>query len=415
MINQSVIKALGKTRDSFFLYDQTTILDRISRLREDFPGVSFLYSVKANPHPQVLRTIFGAGIGADAASLGEVEMAASLGLGREDIQFSAPGRSDAALEGAWDRAVITADSLYEVRRLADMARRRGEPIDIGLRVNPAFGFDSPDAAPNKFGVDEEQIIAAAPWIRQEPYLRIVGFHIHLKSQERRKEVLLAYYKNCLSVAMELQAVLGCELEFINLGSGIGIPYGTGDTPLDTVGLGRDLTELWGRCKKFFPKARLCLETGRFLVGQSGGYVTRVMDKKVSQGKIFLILNNTLNGFLRPSLARLVEFYAGAEVPVGTEPLFTQSDAFAFLPIPKRGETEVVTLAGNLCTGADVMARDCLLPRMEPGDLVVVTNAGSYAAVLSPMQFSSQVPPEELFLSAEGQVLDWEGRIIDAQS
>lgn len=412
MKNQSVMEALGRTRDSFYLYDQEAILDRIRTLKEDFPGVSFLYSIKCNPHPQVLRTIFGAGFGADAASLGEVELASALGLSGQAIQFSAPGKSDAALEGAWDKAVITADSLNEVRRLADLARQRETPIKIGLRVNPAFGFDTPDAAPNKFGIDEDQIIAAASWLRSEPFLQIVGLHVHLKSQERRAEVLLGYYKNCLAVALELQGALGCELEFINLGSGIGIPYGPGDHPLDTPVLGRELSRLWQKCRTRFPKAHLYLETGRFLTGQSGVYVTKVMDKKNSMGKTFLILKNTLNGFLRPSVARLIESYAGEGDLIGTEPLFTQRDAFGFLPIPCREETEVVTLAGNLCTGADVMARDCLLPRMEPGDLVVVTNAGSYGAVLSPMQFSSQVPPQELFLTAEGQVLDRDGYIIE---
>ena len=411
-MNQKIIQRLGQTRDSFYLYDQGAILARCRKLQEDFPGVNFLYSIKCNPHPQVLKTIFGAGFGADAASLGEVEMAHRFGLSGEQVQFSAPGKSDAALEGAWDKAVITADSLYEVKRLADLARRRGTPVKIGLRVNPAFGFDTPEAAPNKFGIDEDQIIAAAPWLREEPYIQIVGLHVHLKSQERRGEVLLNYYKNCLSVALELQAALGCQLEFINLGSGIGIPYGPNDTPLDTEALGRDLSRMWKRCQALFPKARLYLETGRFLTGQSGIYVTKVMDKKVSQGKTFLILNNTLNGFLRPSLARLVESYAGQTKLAGTEPLFTQSDAFAFQPIPSREETEVVTLAGNLCTGADVMARDCPLPRMEPGDLVVVTNAGSYAAVLSPMQFSTQIPPQEIFLTQEGEVLDRDGNQIE---
>ena len=405
MKNQEIISSLGQTRDSFYLYDQRAILDRIQTLREDFPGVSFLYSIKCNPHPQVLKTIFGAGFGADAASLGEVELASALGLSGQSIQFSAPGKSDAALEGAWDKAVITADSLNEVRRLADLARRRGTPVKIGLRVNPSFGFDGPDGLPSKFGMDEDQLLAAVPWLRQEPHLQIVGLHIHLKSQERRSEVLLAYYKNCLSVALELQAALGCELAFINLGSGIGIPYGPEDAPLDTKALGQGLANLWRKGRRLFPKATLYLETGRFLTGPSGVYVTKVLDKKVSRGKTFLILQNTLNGFLRPSVARLIESYAGEGDLIGTEPLFTQRDAFRFLPIPCREETEVVTLAGNLCTGADVMARDCHLPRMEPGDLVVVTNAGSYGAVLSPMQFSSQVPPQELFLTAEGQILE----------
>ena len=139
-----------------------------------------------------------------------------------------------------------------------------------------------------------------------------------------------------------------------------------------------------------------IEVGRYAVGKSGIYVTKVMDRKVSCGKTYLILKNTLNGFIRPSLARLVCIYGGAAAPC--EPLFTSEDAFEIRTLKEDGaEKETVTLVGNLCTAADVAAENVTMPRLDVGDVVIFTNAGNYGAVLSPAQFSSQARPAAGFL------------------
>ena len=133
----------------------------------------------------------------------------------------------------------------------------------------------------------------------------------------------------------------------------------------------------------FPQTRVLIEVGRYAVGKSGSYVTRVLDKKTSYGNTYVILANTLNGFLRPSIARLVNKYATGDFLAGSEPLFTALDAFTFLTIPSASQkTETVTLVGNLCTATDVIAEGIILPALEPGDLIIITNAGSYGAVLA---------------------------------
>jgi len=124
---------------------------------------------------------------------------------------------------------------------------------------------------------------------------------------------------------------------------------------------------------------------------------------VSHGKTYIILKNTMNGFIRPSLAKMVLSYTNEVSPKGTEPLFTSRNAFSFITLKEGDEEETVTLVGNLCTSADVIAEDITLPRLEAGDLVVINNAGGYAAVLSPMQFSSQEKPSELFLTSKGDI------------
>ena len=154
------------------------------------------------------------------------------------------------------------------------------------------------------------------------------------------------------------------------------------------------------------KVRIIIETGRYVAGPAGCYCTRIVDIKESYGKKYLIAHSTLNGFLRPSLARLVAAYAPAgTIPKGNEPLFTKYDAFDFLLLTDETETETVELCGNLCTGTDIMASALTLPRAKVGDILVVTKAGSYAYVLTPVQFSSQPVPEQFLLTADGRFLD----------
>ena len=148
-----------------------------------------------------------------------------------------------------------------------------------------------------------------------------------------------------------------------------------------------------------------METGRYVVGKSGHYVVKVLDRKESMGTTFIILSNTLNGFIRPSLGQLVMGYAKDADPAGSEPLFTNRDAFQFIALTDERKQETVTLVGNLCTAADVIAKDISMPRLKQGDVIAITNAGSYGAVLSPMQFSSQTPPQQLLLRCDGTVVD----------
>ena len=145
--------------------------------------------------------------------------------------------------------------------------------------------------------------------------------------------------------------------------------------------------------------KLGRELGLFMMSEEGPGFPFFLPKG-------MVLKNTLNGFIRPSLARLVMSYAAEEKPKGSEPLFTAPDAFGFCPLTAgEREEETVTLVGNLCTATDVMAQGVTLPRLEVGDGVAVTNAGSYAAVLSPTQFSGQTPPAELFLTVKGEILE----------
>lgn len=276
-------------------------------------------------------------------------------------------------------------------------------MPIGLRINPAFTFDGEGGAPSKFGIDEDQ---AREFLRQNgcKNVQVTGIHVHLKSQELDAKVLSAYYQRIFALAETFEDLCG-GLDYINMGSGMGIPYTAADKPLDLDALSAAVKEEVAKYQRKHPRARVLIEVGRYVTCESGVYVTTVLDRKVSHGKTYLILKNTLNGFLRPSLAQLIARYAPEGSPPGSEPLFTAKDAFACLTL-KEGQAaeETVTLVGNLCTAADIVAENIALPHLDCGDAIVITNAGSYGAVLSPMQFSTQPQPKAFFLTRTGELL-----------
>lgn len=403
-LEQAILEA-AKTHESFYLYDEAAIVSQCERLKAAFPDLTLLYSVKANPNPQILKTIFAQGIGADAASAGEVMLAQKLGLPETKIYYSAPGKTARDLAKAFGCAHLIADSLDEISRIEKIAAERNTHISIGLRINPDFSFTGETGLPSKFGVDED---AAFRFLRsfESRHVSVAGLHVHLKSQVLDAAALVRCHRKILALAERFEQETGIELSYVNLGSGIGVPYAPEDSPLDLEALGRETCAAIRAFRRKHPKVRFYLESGRFLVGPCGVYAAVVCDRKVSHGKTFVILRSTLGGFFRPSLARLLEAVAPDGGPMACEPLYTGKNAFTITAPGKTGtKREVVTLVGSLCTAADVIAEDIELPRLSVGDVVAVSNAGAYAAALSPMQFSSQDPPAQLVLDRFGKLVE----------
>ncbi|KAH0789246.1 diaminopimelate decarboxylase [Histomonas meleagridis] len=397
-LNKHILEQASKF-DTFYLYNEKQILESIDRIKQNFPDIDFLYSIKCNSNPHVLSTVFSHGLEADAASKGEVLISCEVGLPKEKIYYSAPGKTISDIEQTITKSILIADSIDEILRIESIAKRMNIQVSIGIRLNPNFTFYSDRGNLSKFGIDEDQAIA---FIKNTTLqnTKINGIHVHLKSQELNPHVLSKYYTRMLLLAEEWESLTG-GLSFLNLGSGFGVPQRSNDTSLDLSILSSEINPQFKKFKEKHPNTRIIIETGRYVVCKSGYYIMKVLDRKVSMGKIFIIIKNTLNGFIRPSIAELIKKYASEDDPAGTEPLFTASNAFQFFTLKDDKPSETVSLVGNLCTAADVVAEDILMPHLEYGDVIGITNAGAYAAVLSPMQFSSQEKPVELFLTSDG--------------
>lgn len=402
MFNREMVLEQGKKYDSFYLYDEKIVLENIARLKKSFPNVKFLYSVKSNHHPEMLKTIFAQGIGADAASSNEVLKAFDNNVNKEEIIYSAPGKSIKDIEIAFDKCIFTADSINEIKLLDELGKEKDKIMEIGIRINPNFTHYSDVGIPTKFGIDEEILMGNLELLNSFKNIKIIGIHVHSSSQELDTEILKNYYKNMFDLTKKVKEGLNLKLKFVNLGSGIGIPFSLEDKPVDVESLGKELNSLCKEFKEEIKDVQIYIETGRYLCGLSGVYVTKVMDTKVSRGKKFVILKNTFNGFIRPSIIEFVKFYS--DEPKMNEPLFTKKGAFQYIVLNDEKELEKVNIYGNLCTSTDLVAKDIELPKMKIGDLVVMTNAGCYAAVLTPFQFSSQLSPKEIYLKEDGSII-----------
>ena len=364
---ESIIRAVREKWDGpFYLYDQKVIAERATRLLTDFPQFEFLYSIKANPFPPIAKYLARRGFGADAASAAEVDLALAAGMRPDMIFYSSPGKTETDLRQALGKSRVIVDSCNELALLNGLAAAKPTLLAVGLRLNPDFSLDGGPGVSAKFGVDEEVLFQRAEFLAGLTSLEITGLHVHLRSQVLEAEALAGYYERVFRLAVKCVQKFGWRLKFINFGGGLGIVYSeANDRPLDTVRLGRECAALARKYRPELGGIRLIIESGRYLVGQAGKYYTPIVDIKESRGRKYLIVRNGLNGFMRPAIADLLRRLPGspADRRFSAEPLFTAPDAFDFSLAGKEdgAPLEKVSVVGNLCTAADVLAEDIFLP------------------------------------------------------
>ena len=405
-MNKSTIKNLmDKYKRPFYIYDEDIIGEQIQKLKDNFPEFEFLYSIKTNPNENIVKFIAQHGIGSDAASKNEVLKSVEANIPKEKIIYSSAGKTKSDIEATYDKCIITADSYHELEVINQVAKEHDKVLRVGLRINPDYSMDFDSAVSSKFGVDEESLLEHRDFINSLKNVKICGIHVHLRSQVLDYEVLYNYYKDIFDLAVFCVCEMGFDMDYINFGGGLGIAYSDRNEELKIDFLGQKCREL---VREFKTKlnCRLIIESGRFIICRAGTYVTYVIDKKVSRGVNYLIVANGYNGFHKPSLAELVVSYSQEprENLKATEPIFTAYDANQLDILNEADEKELVTVCGNLCTAADLLGKNLELPKAEIGDIVTVSNAGSYGFTLSPILFSSHEIPYEIYLDSEKNVI-----------
>ena len=405
-MEKSIIKNLmEKYKRPFYIYDEEVIGEQIQKLKDNFPEFEFLYSIKTNPNENIVKFIAQNGIGSDAASKNEVLKSVEANITKEKIIYSSAGKTKSDIEATYDKCIITADSYHELEVINQVAKEHDKVLRVGLRINPDYSMDFDSAVSSKFGVDEESLLEHRDFINSLKNVKICGIHVHLRSQVLDYEVLYNYYKDIFDLAVFCVCEMGFDMDYINFGGGLGIAYSDRNEELKIDFLGQKCREL---VREFKTKlnCRLIIESGRFIICRAGTYVTYVIDKKVSRGVNYLIVANGYNGFHKPSLAELVVSYSQEprENLKATEPIFTAYDANQLDILNEADEKELVTVCGNLCTAADLLGKNLELPKAEIGDIVTVSNAGSYGFTLSPILFSSHEIPYEIYLDSEKNVI-----------
>lgn len=371
----------------YFAYDRRLLTQRVARLRSLLPeGLLLKYAVKANPMPAVVQHLAGLVDGFDVASALEMKIVLDTAMPAARVSFAGPGKTDAELAQAVAAGVmVEIESLNEARRVAGIGARLGERPRVALRVNPDFQVKGSGmrmgGGPQQFGMDAEAVPAALDFLT-DAELDFQGFHVFAGSQNLHADILCEAQERTVELFLRLAEGVPDPVRYLNLGGGFGIPYFERDEPLDLARVGTNLEALLARrLRPAFPQAAIHVELGRYIVGECGVYVTRVIDRKVSRGRTYLVVDGGLHHQLAASgnFGQVVR--RNYPVAVGSR----MDDA--------AGET--VSVVGCLCTPLDVLADQVTLPHAEIGDLVVVFQAGAYGLTASPTAFLGHPMPAEV--------------------
>ena len=373
----------------FFAYDRRLLTERVAHLRATLPpGIELGYAMKANPMPAVVQHLARLVDSIDVASALEMRTALDTPMPAHQITFAGPGKTDDEIAQAVAAGIlIEMESRTEARRLLDAGERLGVTPRVALRVNPNFAVKGSGmrmgGGPQQFGVDAEEVPALLAEL-DHTGLDFVGFHVFAGSQNLNAEILCEAQRRTVDLVLELATKAPGPVTYLNLGGGFGIPYFEKDEPLDLAPIAANLHELLtDQIEPELPDARTSLEFGRYLVGEAGVYVTRVVDRKESRGQLYLVVDGGMHHQLAASgnfgqvIRRNYPLALGNRID---EPAHTTT-----------------TVVGCLCTPLDLLGDKVELPDPRIGDLVVIFQAGAYGLTASPTAFLGHPAPAELLL------------------
>ena len=368
-----------------FVYDLATIAAQVRRFRAAFPSIGLHYAIKANTYRELLDFIARKVDGLDVASAGEMEQAIAASTAPSHISFAGPGKRDDELAAAIRAGVtLNLESEGEAERALAIGRDAAVAPRLAVRVNPDFEIKGSGmrmgGGAKPFGVDAARvpelvrhlIASGAEWR---------GFHIFAGSQALDAEALIDAQRATVALAASLAEAVGAAPPLVNLGGGFGIPYFHGERSLDVERVGAALAETLAGRAAILRDSGFAIELGRWLVAESGVYLTRIVDRKVSHGRTFLVTDGGMHHQLAASgnFGQVVRrnYPVAIANRFGTEP------------------DEEVSIVGCLCTPLDRLGDDIMTPRAEVGDLVAVFLAGAYGLSASPQAFLGHPPALEM--------------------
>jgi len=376
-----------------YIYDLRQLQQHVAAVKASLPpSCRLFYAIKANSESMILRTLQPLVDGFEVASLGEIDKVRKLD-GDMPLIFGGPGKTDRELAGAIRQGVqlIHVESAHELRRLAAISEREGVTVPVLLRVNLRDAVASAQlqmaGAPTQFGMDEEEIPAVLAECQGLSGVSLRGFHFHAMSNNLDADTHLQFVRHCLNTAKRWVCDLGLSISHLNLGGGIGVNYRDIGRQFDWERFAAGMADIDREQNE--QGWTLILECGRYLTAFSGYYAVEVLDIKRNHGKHFAVVRGGSHHFRLPAA-------------------WKQSHPFTIIPVdawpypfarPEISDSPV-TIAGQLCTPNDVLARDVVVPRLRAGDILLFSHAGAYGWAISHHDFLSHPHPEQIFLGEE---------------
>mgnify|MGYP005630135379 FL=1 len=372
----------------FYAYDRQLITNRVALLRKYLPPeVQIRYSMKANPMPAVVQHLAAIVDGIDVASAGELRVALDTPILPSQISFAGPGKKDNELSCAIASGItLNMESEQEMERIAILGQHLGICPKVAIRVNPDFELKSSgmrmSGGAKQFGVDAERIPSMLARMRILK-LNFEGFHIFCGSQNLNATAIQEAQEKTIQLGLSLAKQASCSIRLLNIGGGFGVPYFPGDKELDLKSVCKNLHRLIDETKKHAPNTRIEIELGRYIVAESGIYVCRVLERKISRKRVFLITDGGLHHHLAASGNFGQVIRKNYPVVVGNKVV--------------GHERESVTVVGPLCTPLDLLADEVEMAKADVGDLIVVFQSGAYGLTASPTRFLNHPEPVEVLV------------------
>ncbi|WP_273487031.1 pyridoxal-dependent decarboxylase, exosortase A system-associated [Roseateles chitosanitabidus] len=378
-------------RTPFYACDRALLTRRVEELRAALPAkLELHFAMKANPMPALVAHMARLVDGIDVASGGELQVALDAGADPREISFAGPGKSALELRQALAAGIlINVESFREIALLRELCRETGYAARVAVRVNPDFELKSSGmkmgGGPKQFGVDAEQVPELLARIGEAAAdgVGFEGFHLFAGSQNLKPEAIVEAQLKSFELALRLAQDAPAPVKVLNLGGGFGIPYFPGEQRLDLGPIAANLAALVERAAVELPQAKLVVELGRYLVGEAGVYVCRVVDRKVSRGQVYLVTDGGLHHHLAASGNFGQVIRKNYPVAIGNRMDGAVEDG--------------VSVVGPLCTPLDLLGERMPLSRAEPGDLVVVFQSGAYGVTASPQNFLSHPAAAEVLV------------------
>lgn len=384
---------VDKVGTPLYVYDADTISNKYNYLRANLPKeIDIFYAMKANPNISIVKHLVSLGTGVEVASEGELYACHKVGVNPKNIVFGGPSKTDEDISTAIDMGIyaLNAESFGEIKRINKIAKSKGKVMDVELRINPEFEISgvavSLGGGSKKFGMDSETIDEIIKDASSLENVHLQGIHIFAGTGIENSTGFLSNLENCFKLAKEINDK-HFKVESIDIGGGLGIAYSEKDPGFSIEGLSEKIELLLNEYSFIRENGtRIIAEPGRYLVGQSGAYISKVIDRKISRGREYLLVDGGAQHLLRPAL-------------IGqTQPTYNISSTGS--------EYKKYDVGGSLCTSIDFLGKDLDLPAdSKAGDYIGVLCAGAYGYTESmPFFLSHDIAPEILVYKNKYEVI-----------
>jgi len=370
----------SKIGTPFYIYSKKAIIDKINEYKEAFKDYPTLicYALKANSNLSILKIFEEHGLGADIVSGGELYKARKVGIPSNKIVYAGVGKTDVEIIYAINENILSfnVESQMELEVINEMAKRQNKKANISIRINPdvdpkTHPYISTGLKKSKFGIDIDQALDVYKQAVKMENLNVVGIHCHIGSQIMDVSV----YKEAVEKTVDLVFKLkkeGIELQFIDIGGGLGVKYYPEDNPPTAFDLANTVLPIVKQTG-----LKLIIEPGRSLIAQAGALITKVIFTKDKKDKHFVIVDSGMNDLIRPSIYNAYHH---------------------IITVEEKQEKMVADIVGPICETGDFFGLDREIGKVNRGNLLAILTAGAYG---SSMASNYNVRPKAIEILVDG--------------